>query len=104
MNRANVIGSGPNGLSAAIVLASTVVGFNLILLVFNLVPATHDVTDEIAAYKLADEPFPGSFGIFYKVHKPTKNTNEAGIVSAAAEKVKGMKDWQILQKNFDRLK
>src|SRR5665213_2620920 len=32
--------------------------------VFNEVPKTHDVTDELAAYKLAGEPFPGSFGIF----------------------------------------
>src|SRR6266851_391205 len=41
---------------------------------FNLVPETHDVTDEIAAYKLADVAFPGYFGIFYKVKRPTKNT------------------------------
>ncbi|MEI9962584.1 MAG: hypothetical protein WDM76_16140 [Limisphaerales bacterium] len=37
--------------------------------VFNEVPKTHDVTDELAAYKLAGEPFPGNFGIFYKVNK-----------------------------------
>jgi 2-oxoglutarate/2-oxoacid ferredoxin oxidoreductase subunit beta len=72
--------------------------------VFNAVPATHDVTDEIAAYKLAGEPFPGSFGIFYKVDRATKNANEQKIIAAAREKTKGMKDWQILQKNFDRLK
>jgi len=40
--------------------------------VFNTVPASHDVTDEMAAYKLANEDFPGSFGIFYKVNRPTK--------------------------------
>ena len=72
--------------------------------VFNLVPATHDVTNEFAAYKLADEPFPGVFGIFYKVNKPTKNTKEAALNSAAMEKVKGLKDWQILKKNFERMK
>ena len=71
---------------------------------FNLVPATHDVTDELAAYKLAGEPFPGSFGIFYKVNKPTKNAKEAGINQGAREKVKGLKDWEILQKTFDRMK
>ena len=70
----------------------------------NLVPAEHDVTNEIAAYKLADEPFPGSFGIFYRVTKPTKNAKEAGIIASATEKVKGLKDWQILQKTFDRMK
>jgi len=72
--------------------------------VFNLVPPTHDVTNEMAAYKLADEAFPGSFGIFYKVNKPTKNAKEANIISSATEKVKGLKDWEILQKTFDRMK
>ncbi|MGC3961662.1 MAG: thiamine pyrophosphate-dependent enzyme [Verrucomicrobiota bacterium] len=72
--------------------------------VFNTVPADHDVTNEMAAYKLADEPFPGRFGIFYKNAKPTKNTKEAEINKSMQEKVKGLKDWQILQKNFDRLK
>ena len=72
--------------------------------VFNLVPTDHDVTDEMAAYKLADEAFPGRFGIFYKVNKATKNTKETEINKAAMEKVKGLKDWQILQKNFDRMK
>jgi 2-oxoglutarate ferredoxin oxidoreductase subunit beta len=72
--------------------------------VFNTVPADHDVTDELAAYKLAGEPFPGSFGIFYKSDRATKNANEQKIIAAAREKTKTMKDWQILQKNFDRLK
>ena len=72
--------------------------------VFNLVPPTHDVTNEMAAYKLADEGFPGSFGIFYKVNKPTKNAKESVLISSATEKVKGLKDWQILQKTFDRMK
>ncbi len=72
--------------------------------VFNTVPADHDVTDEIAAYKLAGEPFPGRFGIFYKSNRPTKNSNEQKIIAAAREKTKDMKDWQILQKNFNLLK
>jgi 2-oxoglutarate ferredoxin oxidoreductase subunit beta len=64
----------------------------------------HDVTDELAAYKLAGEQFPGSFGIFYKVNKPTKNAKEAEINKSFMDKIKGLKDWQILQKNFDRMK
>src|SRR5260370_22115321 len=72
--------------------------------VFNLVPSGHDVTDEAAAYKLAGEAFPGSFGIFYKVNRPTKNANEQKIIAAAREKTKTMKDCQILQESFDRLK
>jgi 2-oxoglutarate ferredoxin oxidoreductase subunit beta len=72
--------------------------------VFKEVPKEHDVTDEIAAYKLANDPFPGYFGVFYKNAKPTKNAKEAGIVKSSQEKVKGLKDWEILQKSFDRMK
>ena len=71
---------------------------------FNEVPKNHDVTDELAAYKLANEPFPGYFGIFYKNAKPTKNAKEANIVKTSQEKVKGMKDWEILQKSFEKMK
>jgi 2-oxoglutarate ferredoxin oxidoreductase subunit beta len=71
---------------------------------FKEVPKDHDVTDELAAYKIAGEPFPGSFGVFYKVNKPTKNAKEAEISRTMVEKVKGLKDWQILQKTFDRMK
>jgi 2-oxoglutarate ferredoxin oxidoreductase subunit beta len=71
---------------------------------FNLVPADHDATNEVAAYKLADVPFPGCFGIFYQLNRPTKNALEAKIIASNREKVQGLKDWQILQKNFDRLK
>ena len=72
--------------------------------VFNEVPKTHDVTDELAAYKLAGEAFPGNFGVLYNVNKPTKNAREAEINKSFQSKVAGMKDWQILQKSFDRMK
>lgn len=71
---------------------------------FNTIPADHDVSNEMAAYKLADEPFPGRFGIFYKNTRPTKNALEAKVNAGLQEKVKGLKDWQILQKTFERLK
>ena len=72
--------------------------------VFNTVPADHDVTNEEAAYKLSGTPFPGYFGIFYKANRPTKNALEAKINAEAMAKTKGLKDWQILQKSFDRMK
>jgi 2-oxoglutarate ferredoxin oxidoreductase subunit beta len=72
--------------------------------VFNPVPADHDVTDETAAYRLAESPFPGYFGIFYNAPCPTKNANEAKINATAREKVKGLQDWQILKQTFSRLK
>jgi 2-oxoglutarate ferredoxin oxidoreductase subunit beta len=71
---------------------------------FDLVPATHDVKDEMAAYKLADAAFPGYFGIFYKSDRPTKNKIEADINAQARQKVEGKKDWEILQATFNRLK
>ena len=66
--------------------------------------ADHDVTDSAAAYKLADAPFPGYFGIFHQNQRPSKNALEAKLCAHAREKVKGLKDWQILQKTFDRMK
>ena len=71
---------------------------------FKEVPTDHDVTDENAAYHLADDPFPGYFGIFYRQNRPTKNANEAAIIAQAKRKVDGLKDWQILQQTFDRMK
>ncbi|MDQ6631684.1 MAG: thiamine pyrophosphate-dependent enzyme [Verrucomicrobiota bacterium] len=71
---------------------------------FNTVPADHDVTNELAAYKISGEAFPGYFGIFYKVNRPTKNANEAKINATLQEKVKGKKDWEILQSTFSRMK
>jgi 2-oxoglutarate ferredoxin oxidoreductase subunit beta len=72
--------------------------------VFNPVPAGHDVSDEVAAYKLADAPFPGCFGLFYRASEPTKNAKEAGLSAAAREKLKGLKDWEILQKTLAAMK
>jgi len=69
---------------------------------FELVPASHDVTDEIAAYKLADASFPGYFGVFYKSDRPTKNKLEADINATMKAKVAGKKDWEILQATFNR--
>jgi 2-oxoglutarate ferredoxin oxidoreductase subunit beta len=71
--------------------------------VFNLVPADHDVTDEAAAYKLADEAFPGYFGVFYRKVKETKNAKEAKLNAVASQKFAGLKDWQILQKTFEKM-
>jgi len=71
---------------------------------YELVPASHDVTDEAAAYKLAEAEFPGYFGIFFKSHRPTKNKLEAEINATQSAKFKGKQDWEILQATFDKLK
>jgi 2-oxoglutarate ferredoxin oxidoreductase subunit beta len=64
----------------------------------------HDVTDEIAAYKLAGLPFPGLFGVFYQSDRPTKNALEKKWVETSRAKVSNASDLELLQKTFDRMK
>ena len=71
---------------------------------FNLVPEDHDPTDEAAAYTLAGEDFPGRFGIFYRVQRPTKNALEAGVIEAAQGKFEGEQAPDILQATFNKMK
>ncbi len=71
---------------------------------FVEVPKEHDVSDELAAYKLAGEAFPGYFGVLYKTTRPTKNALEARILADAQAKTQNAQPWQILQKTFDRMK
>jgi 2-oxoglutarate/2-oxoacid ferredoxin oxidoreductase subunit beta len=66
--------------------------------------ARHDVTDEQAAFKLADAAFPGYFGVFYEVDRPTKNTLEQKWIDSTREKLAGKSDVDILQSTFDRMK
>ena len=71
--------------------------------VFNLVPAEHDVTDEVASYKLAIAPFPGYFGVFYHVQRPTKNALEAKLIANSKAKAQNAPPLELLQKTFSRL-
>jgi 2-oxoglutarate/2-oxoacid ferredoxin oxidoreductase subunit beta len=71
---------------------------------FPLVPPDHDVTDELAAYKLAGLPFPGCFGILYQQRRLTKNAAEAKINAEAQSRVAGLPGWQILARTFERMK
>jgi 2-oxoglutarate/2-oxoacid ferredoxin oxidoreductase subunit beta len=66
--------------------------------------ARHDVTDEIAAYRLADASFPGYFGVFYEIDRPTKNALEQKWIEASRAKMGNASDLEILQKTFDRMK
>ncbi len=64
----------------------------------------HDVTDELAAYKLAQIPFPGVFGVFYQNDRPTKNALEQKWIDSTREKLGQPTDLALLQKTFDRMK
>eukprot|EP01035_Chromulina_nebulosa_P044326 gene44326-60024_t len=66
--------------------------------------ARHDVTDEFAAYKLAQQAWPGAFGVFYENKtRKTKNQLEAELVAKARERTKNATDLQLLQATFAKL-
>lgn len=64
----------------------------------------HDPTNELAAYKLALEEWPGSFGVFYEINRPTKNALEAGLVTKAKERAKNAADVDMLKATFARMR
>jgi len=65
----------------------------------------HDVTNEAAAFELARQGWPGSFGVFYENKaRATKNALEANLIAKAREKTAGKTDLQLLQSTFARLR
>ncbi|MSU67871.1 MAG: pyruvate ferredoxin oxidoreductase [Opitutia bacterium] len=65
----------------------------------------HDVTDEVAAFKLAGQAWPGSFGVFYENNvRKTKNVLEAELVTKARERTKNATDLQLLQATFSKMR
>ena len=64
----------------------------------------HDVSDETDAYRLANLPWPGVFGVFYEAVRPTKNALESDLISRAREKSGGRTDLEMLKETFNRLK
>ncbi|MEY2879265.1 MAG: 2-oxoglutarate oxidoreductase subunit KorB, partial [Verrucomicrobiota bacterium] len=67
--------------------------------------ARHDTTDEVAAFQLAQQAWPGSFGVYYENKtRPTKNALEANLIAKTREKTKNASDLQLLQATFNRLR
>ncbi len=65
----------------------------------------HDVTDEVAAFKLAQLAWPGAFGVFYENKtRATKNALEAGLVTKARERTTGASDLAVLQATFAKMR
>lgn len=65
----------------------------------------HDVTDEVAAFKLAQQAWPGSFGVYYENKtRKTKNALEAEIIAKAKERTKNAPDLAVLQATFAKLR
>lgn len=62
--------------------------------------AQHDVSDMARAMAIAEEPWPGRFGVFYRKVLPTKNQLEAELVERTRAKTGGKPDKQLLQEAF----
>lgn len=70
---------------------------------FPLIPEDHDVTDRAAALKLAEDVWPGYFGVFYEVNKPTKSDIEYATVAQARSRLEGKSDADILKATLARM-
>lgn len=66
--------------------------------------ARHDVTNPESAFALANEPWPGRFGVYYAVERPTKNKLEAQLNARARERTKGAADIDLLKATFARMR
>ena len=65
----------------------------------------HDVTDEVAAFKLASLGWPGKFGVFYEnKSRATKNALEADLIRKTKERTKGASDLALLQATFAKMR
>src|SRR6478609_9257351 len=61
----------------------------------------HDITDDVAAFKLSENLLPGKFGVFYQVNRPTKNTLEQKWIDDTKAKLGGVSQKDILRKRFE---
>jgi 2-oxoglutarate ferredoxin oxidoreductase subunit beta len=66
--------------------------------------ARHDVTDNAAAYALAGLDYPGKFGVFYEVDRPSKNQLEQRWIDSTREKTKSASAKSLLKDRFAALK
>ncbi|MCC5022570.1 MAG: hypothetical protein J6386_07130 [Candidatus Synoicihabitans palmerolidicus] len=64
----------------------------------------HDTTDITAAMALASDPWPGKFGVYLEIHRPTKNALESGLIDKARERVKQADDRTLLKQTFARMR
>jgi 2-oxoglutarate ferredoxin oxidoreductase subunit beta len=72
---------------------------------FELVDETqHNVTDENAAFKLAENLFPGKFGVYYQVNRPTKNALEQKWVDDTQAKLGSVSQKDLLRKRFEMMR
>lgn len=63
----------------------------------------HDRTDLTAAMTLASEPWPGRFGVYLEVQRPTKNAIEADLNAKAAAKAGNAEAKELMAGTFSKL-
>ncbi|MEI6535850.1 MAG: thiamine pyrophosphate-dependent enzyme [Verrucomicrobiaceae bacterium] len=73
--------------------------------VYDIIDETqHDVTDDVAAFKLADNLAPGKFGVYYQVNRPTKNVMEQKWIDDTQAKIGGASHKDMLKKRFEAMR
>ena len=81
---------------------------NLLVLAFRDrigVYERHDVTDFQAALALAEEPWPGRFGVYFESdERPTKNALEQRWIDSSREKTGGAGAKELLATRFSAMK
>jgi 2-oxoglutarate/2-oxoacid ferredoxin oxidoreductase subunit beta len=72
---------------------------------FDVIDETqHDKTDEIAAFRIAQLPNPGKFGVFYEVNRPTKNALEQKWIDDTQAKLDGLSGKDVLRKRLEAMR
>jgi 2-oxoglutarate/2-oxoacid ferredoxin oxidoreductase subunit beta len=64
----------------------------------------HDTTDLTAAMNLASEPWPGRFGVYLEVIRPTKNAIEASLNGKAQERAGHAGAADLLKATFAKMR
>jgi 2-oxoglutarate ferredoxin oxidoreductase subunit beta len=64
----------------------------------------HDVTNDVAAYQMAENLAPGKFGVYYQVNRPTKNALEQKWIDDTQSKLGGVSQKDVLKKRFEAMR
>ena len=66
----------------------------------NFDEGARDMQSTAAAMSLAEEDFPGKFGVYYETRRPTKNELEWQWVNEAQAKAPDLSQKDLLRKRF----
>lgn len=73
--------------------------------VYDIIDETeHDVGNMADALALAEEPWPGRFGVYYETSAPTKNFLEGELIKNTRAKIGNKTDKELLKATFDAMR